>query len=594
MRLTDAVKSLQLGKKKIREKKKLRTVWSPEQWEADACPLPEYPRPQLVRDHWINLNGWWEYQIVKAGGRFSRPDGRILVPFSPETDASGVNRVLQPGEGLWSRCYFECPETENGHRVLLHFGAVDERCAVFINGPTAGKHRNGYLSFSFDITELVRPGENELRVYVRDDSDTGMECRGKQRLSPGGMFYQAQSGIWQTVWMETVPENHITDLQIIPLDDLRTVRFRITLKDPAPVEINLGSTMYRMDECGFQKSKEAAVLETEITVHEPRLWSPESPALYEADIIAGKDHVQSYFAIRSFGTGTDENGHACLTLNGKPYFMNGVLDQGYWPESLMTAPSDEALLYDITEMKQAGFNMIRKHEKIEAERWYYHCDRLGMIVWQDMVHGGGRIDAMRMTYLPTVFPWIWTHLKDEGNYRLFGRTDAQARTRFEKDLLRMIRQLENHPCIGLWNIFNEGWGQFDALRLTEMVREADPARLIDHASGWFDQGGGDVKSVHNYFRKLVVEKDARPFVLSEYGGYTCDIPGHVMYEENYGYRDYSPEDLPDAFDELMAEIEALKKDGLAAAVYTQISDIEEEKNGILTYDRKVKKAGKQE
>ena len=590
MRITDALKSLQLGKKKTREKRNLKTIWSPDHWADDACPLPEYPRPQLVRKSWQNLNGWWDYQIVPAGAEYTKPDGRILVPFSPESDASGVGRVLQPEEALWYRRRFACPETADGQRVILHFGAVDERCIVYVNGQPAGKHRNGYLSFSLDITDLVRPGANELTVCVRDDSDTGNECRGKQRLSPGGMFYQAQSGIWQTVWMETVPENFIADLKIVPKKDLCTVCFRIAMKKPAPVAIRLDGRAYHFREADFKPGrKSGAVLQTEIRIDDPRLWTPESPELYDVEIDAGDDHVQSYFAVRSFGTGTDVNGNPCLTLNGRPYFMHGVLDQGYWPESLMTAPADEALLFDITEMKRAGFNMIRKHEKIETERWYYHCDRLGMIVWQDMVHGGGRIDSMLMTYLPTAFPWLWTHLSDAGTYKRFGRTDAKARTRFEKDLIRMIRQLENHPCIALWNIFNEGWGQYDSLRLAAMVRKADPTRLIDHASGWFDQGGGDVKSVHNYFRKLVVEKDPRPFVLSEYGGYTSGIPGHVMYEENYGYRDYAPEDLPAAFRKLMQEIAALKEEGLAAAVYTQVSDIEEEKNGILTYDRKVRK-----
>ena len=588
MRLKDAIGTLQTGREKNRKKTALRTVWSCPEDMADACPLPEYPRPQLVRSSWTNLNGWWDYAIVPAGEAFRKPEGRILVPFPPEADRSGVGRVRQPKETLWYAREFECPAHDGGQRVILHFGAVDERCAVFVNGKKAGVHRNGYLSFSFDITALLKTGSNELRVCVRDDSDAGTECRGKQRLAPGGMFYQAQSGIWQTVWLETVPENYITNLTVVPRADLRTVGILLEMKRPADVVVRIGgcADAVRLSAEEFRTGSGAASARKEVVIDSPRLWTPESPALYDLKIDAGEDQVRSYFAMRYFGKGTDRAGHPCLTLNGRPYFFNGILDQGYWPESLLTAPSDEALIFDIIEMKRLGFNMIRKHEKIEAERWYCHCDRLGMVVWQDMVHGGRRINSLLMTYLPTLVPWIRTHLPDR-MHPLFGRAEADSRARFEADLLRMIRQLKNHPCIGLWNLFNEGWGQFDALRLEVAVKREDPDRMTDHASGWFDQGGGDVKSEHNYFRKLVVEKDPRPFVLSEYGGFSCRIAGHCMFGENYGYHDYAEKDFPDAFRRLAGEIEALKADGLAAAVYTQVSDVEEETNGLYTYDRKV-------
>ncbi|MBQ9066815.1 MAG: glycoside hydrolase family 2, partial [Clostridia bacterium] len=275
---------------------------------------------------------------------------------------------------------------------------------------------------------------------------------------------------------------------------------------------------------------------------------------------------------------------------GETYFFHGVLDQGYWPETLMTAPTDEAMVFDISQMKELGFNMLRKHVKIEAARWYWHCDRLGMVVWQDMVNGGGPVNKVLETYGPTVFPPLGTHLRDD-HYALLSRRDAGARRRFEKDLRKMVRQLYNFPCIGMWVPFNEGWGQFDALRITEDIRKTDPTRPVDHASGWFDQGGGDVRSVHNYFRLLTVEPDHRAFVLSEYGGANCNIVGHSMSEDVYGYQTVKEEDFTDTFYKLMEKIHSLEKDGLSGAVYTQVSDIEEETNGLLTYDRSVRKAG---
>ena len=276
-------------------------------------------------------------------------------------------------------------------------------------------------------------------------------------------------------------------------------------------------------------------------------------------------------------------------LNGEPYFFNGVLDQGYWPESLMTPPADAALVYDIEQMKALGFNTLRKHVKIECARWYYHCDRIGMVVWQDMVNGGGPVQTLLETYLPTIFPAFGNHLRDD-HYKLFAREDEKARRRFERDIARMIKQLYNYPCIGQWVPFNEGWGQFDALRITDRVRKEDPTRPVDHASGWFDQGGGDVRSVHNYFRPLTVKKERRAFVISEYGGINCQIGEHSMNEEVYGYHTAEAAEFPRQFEDKMTEIRALEKDGLCGAVYTQVSDIEEETNGLLTYDRKVRKA----
>ena len=589
MRIKDAISAMQLGKKKQVTVRELSTIWSEQADDGpQAVPLPEYPRPQLKREEWTCLNGWWEYGICLSAdaGKASRgeADGTILVPFSPETKRSGVGRTLLPGETLWYRKKFEDLHLPEGRRLLLHFGAVDERCAVYWNGHKVGSHRNGYLSFSFDVTQFVQPGVNELKVFVRDDTDEGKECRGKQTLEPGGMFYHAQSGIWQTAWLETVPEIYLGELKITPYPEEEAVELKMAFcgepKDGAQVRICVDESE---EGIAFPLRNEVTA---RIPVPQPRLWSPEHPELYSLRIEAGEDVVESYFAMRSFGVGKDAEGTTRLLLNGEPYFFNGVLDQGYWPESLMTPPADEALVYDIEQMKALGFNMLRKHVKIECARWYYHCDRIGMVVWQDMINGGGPVQTLLETYLPTIFPAIGNHLRDD-HYKLLAREDEKARKRYERDLLRMIRQLGNHPCIGQWVPFNEGWGQFDALRITDRIKKEDPTRPVDHASGWFDQGGGDVRSVHNYFRPLTVQKESRAFVISEYGGINCQIEGHTMNEEVYGYQTAGASEFPQQFADKMAEIRALEKEGLCGAVYTQVSDVEEETNGLLTYDRKV-------
>ena len=604
MRLKDAITSLQIGRKKQTVIQELSTVWSEQADDGpQAVPLSEYPRPQMRRSSWTCLNGWWEYGICPAAeaGKASCKvaDGKILVPFSPETRRSGVGRTLQPGETLWYRRSIEMPGLSDGRRLILHFGAVDERCAVYWNGHKVGSHRNGYLAFQFDVTPFVRPGINELKVFVRDDTDEGNECRGKQTLNPGGMFYHAQSGIWQTVWMEEVPQNYLENLKITPLIDEEAVELELEFAGDASdanavreVKITVGNPIddsdYDEADATISTFLQEPRMKVRIPVPSPRLWSPEHPALYSLRIEAEEDAVDCYFAMRSFGTGPDENGIPRLLLNGKPYFFNGILDQGYWPESLMTPPADEAMIYDIEQMIALGFNMLRKHVKIEPARWYYHCDRLGMVVWQDMVNGGGPVQKLLETYLPTVFPAVGKRLRDD-HYKLFARENKRARRMFERDLVSMIRQLYNSPSIGLWVPFNEGWGQFDALRITEIVRVADLTRPVDHASGWFDQGGGDVRSVHNYFRPLTVEKDSRAFVISECGGDNCQIAEHSMSGEVYGYRNVTQEEFPQSFRETMEKIRSLEEEGLCGAVYTQVSDIEEETNGLLTYDRKVRK-----
>ena len=608
MRIFDALSAAGAGRGKERTLIELSTIWSEQ--DGNKKPLAQYPRPQLRRGDWMCLNGYWHYAFTDKGIRPEKFDGRILVPFSPETSRSGVGKRLEPGGYLWYFRSVDLAKLPEGRRLLLHFGAVDERCIVWWNGKLLGSHRNGYLPFSFDVTDLVREGKNTIWVRVQDDTDAGGACCGKQTLSPKGMFYTAQSGIWQSVWMETVPENFIEDVKITPLFDEGEVRLELSLTQAQEIQIlvcgrdstyihRVGAeeftyVTHRFSEkvdC-FVNGHEAqqAVAQVQIALPEVCPWSPEEPFLYRLVITAGEDCVESYFAMRKFSLGKDEYGHTRLLLNNEPYFFHGVLDQGYWPESLYTPPSDEAMGFDIKKMKELGFNTMRKHIKIEPMRWYYHCDRLGMIVWQDMINGGGKPDLKRLCYLPTAVPAVTQRIRDN-DYRFFGRTDQRERRRWEEECMEMVRQLYNCPCIAMWVPFNEGWGQFDALRITERIRSIDTTRLIDHASGWFDQGGGDIRSVHNYFRPLRVTKDRaeeRAFVISEYGGLTCPVKGHTCAKEVYGYCAYeTPAAFTKAFKEQQKKLRALERQGLCGAVYTQVSDVEEEINGLYTYDRKI-------
>lgn len=591
MRLFDALSAMKTSGSGGSQIQKLSTVWS-EQINPNNI-LQEYPRPQFRRDNWICLNGPWDYTFTKNKRRPDKPNGQILVPFSPETSLSGVGRQLKPGEYLWYFRYVYLASIPEGQRLILHFGAVDQRCAIWWNGKLVGKHQDGYLPFSFDITDFIQEGNNTLWVRVQDDSDHSSHCFGKQTLHPGGMFYTAQSGIWQTVWMEWVPENRIESLKITPLFDKSAVRLEITLTRPESMEIQMlwekASFCHYVDKNDFPEG--SCRLTHEIALPDFRPWSPEDPFLYELQILSGEDRVHSYFAMRKFSVGLDEKQRPRLLLNNNPYLFNGVLDQGYWPESLYTPPCDEAMIFDIRKMKELGFNMLRKHIKIEPLRWYYHCDRLGMVVWQDMVNGGGRPFMPFVCYLPTALPFVSSLIKDR-MYPLFSRASKKGRELWEKSCVATVELLYNCPCIGLWVPFNEGWGQFDALRITSLIRHLDDTRLIDHASGWFDQGGGDVKSVHNYFRPLKVKRDRRkrPFVLSEYGGCTYAVKGHIHSDKSYGYRTcQSQEEFSKAFWTLQEKIKELEQKGLSAAVYTQLSDIEEEINGLYTYDRKVLK-----
>lgn len=540
--------------------------------------LSEYPRPQLRRESYINLNGVWQYAITPADTVPEAMDGEIIVPFSPECELSGVNRTVHPDESLWYTRHFDIPSGFNRGRILLHFGAVDQIATVYINGCDAGSHIGGYTAFTLDITQYIRQ-ENVITVKVRDFSDTSYHSRGKQKTKRGGIWYTPQSGIWQTVWLESVSEEYIEELSITPLFDQSAVEItafsnyadsakETVIRVGDVVAYGIANQPVRMSMAGF------------------RAWSPESPYLYDMDVRMGEDSVKSYFAMRKFSVGTDANGAPRLMLNNKPYFHNGVLDQGYWPDGLYTAPSDEAFIHDILTMKAYGYNTLRKHIKIEPMRFYYHCDRLGMLVWQDMPNGG---ELYKTTVISLPLLGIGEISDGEANYARFGRADADGRTQYYAELKEMVLQLYNCPCIAMWVPFNEGWGQFDAAKACDVILSLDDTRTIDHASGWHDQGVGDVKSLHVYFKRFDFAQDklARPVVLSEFGGFNRRINGHCFNRRDFGYkRMKTNEALFEAFSALYEkEIAPAYAKGLSAAIYTQLSDVEDELNGLLTYDR---------
>ena len=537
-------------------------------------PLPEYPRPQMRRDGWLNLNGPWDYAITRDGIRPGEFEGEIIVPFSPEAELSGVGRTLKPCEYLWYRRDVKLPPAMRGKRLLLHFGAVDQEASVWIDGRLMLSHCGGYLPFSADISEAVSGERFEILVRVRDETDAGERCRGKQSGKRGGIWYTPQSGIWQTVWLEAVPEAYIESLRITPDFDRGEVVIGAAL-------VGEGTASARFAEKDYE-------LPARIPVPDFEAWSPEHPKLYDFSVSFGEDRVTSYFAMRKFSVEKDEVGVPRLFLNNRPYFHNGLLDQGYWPDGLYTAPSDEAFVYDIRKAKDMGFNMLRKHIKVEPLRYYYNCDRIGMLVWQDMPSGGGRYDPLVIS-APLI---TGMNLRDDC-YRLFARRDAACRDSFRKELAAMIRHLFNCPCICMWVPFNEGWGQFDAAKIHDLVRTLDPTRTVDHASGWHDQGVGEVRSLHVYFRRYVFHRDekGRAVLLSEFGGYSHRVEGHCFNDRSFGYKKLK---TPEAFEKALKalyrdEIAPAKKYGLAAAVYTQLSDVEDELNGLISYDRKAVK-----
>jgi hypothetical protein len=587
MNVRDAVRTLLFREEQQSSNHQLYTIWG-ESLDPNRV-LQEYPRPQLRRDNYTILNGYWDYSITKESSKPENFEGKILVPFSPESVLSGVNRQLKPGEYLWYERSLLLEEIFEGKRLILHFGAADQSCEVFINDSKVAEHSGGYLPFSVDITEDVKEGENLLTVRVIDVSDTSYHSRGKQKLSRGGMFYTAQSGIWQTVWYEWVPDTYITGIKLTPRPERGELELKIFLNNP--VSEQQREPVYRVlitDEDQLLKEVTSTKGSLTISLDQVIYWSPENPYLYGLCILVGDDRVESYFAMRSVELKKDDEGITRIYLNQKPYFQNGLLDQGYWPDGLYTAPSDKALIYDIEQAKALGYNMLRKHIKIEPLRWYYHCDRLGMLVWQDMVNGGEEYNQLLVGYLPTLLPWAAARIKDK-HYKLFGRESKEGRREWSMECRQTVELLYNCPSVVVWVPFNEGWGQFDAKEAYQLIRELDATRLIDHASGWFDQGIGDFESVHNYFHPLRVKHKNRAVVFSEIGGYACYILEHSFSWRVYGYKVFlTREDLDRDYQRLYREeLSKLYRQGLSAVVYTQLSDVEDEVNGLLTYDRKV-------
>lgn len=616
----------------------LTTVWGEALDPSNV--LPEHPRPRMQRDNYVMLNGVWDYAIVPVDGGVdvetlarqaipSRWDGQIVVPFSPEAPLSGVGRTVQPSELLWYKRKIELSKLADDQRLILHFEAVDWMCACFVNGKLAGTHTGGYLPFSFEITNLLGPaaaGESvgevessviaesgatvELVLCVWDPSDTGSQLRGKQRLSRGDIWYTAQSGIWQSVWYEVVSAVHLESLTLKG-DMFGALEVRANVQASGLAGVQMGAFELELslkDELGqdvllaILPVDEAGEISAEQHVDDPLLWSPESPHLYAVEITLQRDGVvvdaaHSYCAFRTVEVKKDMAGVPRVHLNGVPYFVRGVLDQGYWPDGLMTAPSDDALVYDIEAMKSAGFNTLRKHIKIESERWYYHCDRLGMLVWQDCVSGGSAYSPWHTSQKPTLFSFTWGRFDDTtpNHHEALSAGEEGYRKEWTETCQGMVKLLDGHPSIGLWTLFNEGWGQFDARAATEAVRALDATRPIDATSGWYDQECGDFLSIHNYFRPLRAgwhgkQRGNRAVIISEFGGLAQMTSGHTSLDHSYGYGDFATvEDWRGAVQKLLGVAESLQVEGLAGYVYTQVSDVEEEVNGLLTYDRKINK-----
>ena len=561
-------------------------------------PLAEYPRPALRRDSCEILNGPWQYAITQTAEYPAAWQGSILVPYSPEAPASGVGRTLQPGQWLHYHRLFAPPAGEGG-RVLLHFGAVDYACAVQVNGHLAGGHRGGYWPFTLDITDLLNgTGRNSLWVAVQDPTGHGTQARGKQTLKPGGMFYPAQSGIWQTVWLERVPDNYIQTLTVTPDYDARTVTVRVHTAKPGGA-VNLWA-MVRAGGVTIAEDwgSDEADQDGEVTLNIPEEhffpWSPDTPFLYDLTVGTNQgeeaefDTVHSYFALRKWSCAPDAQGVLRFCLNDKPILLNGLLDQGYWPEGLYTPPSDAAVERELSEVKALGFNLLRKHAKIEPQRWYYHCDRLGLIVWQDIVNGGSAYNLWFVTYLTNALQPLLRRFPDGKACRsLLSRAKPAGREEYAHELADTVQALRCHPCIACWVPFNEGWGQFDAGKAVQALRTLDGTRLVDEASGWFDQGGGDVHSLHNYFYPLRIRPQKRTVALSEYGGIAWPMPGHEPPHKTYGYGTAKDrQELTARYKKLQLKtvLPQLEK-GLSALVYTQLTDVEDEVNGLFTYDR---------
>ena len=553
------------------------------EWASQVDPdnvLPEYPRPQLVREEWLNMNGLWSYAITPAESEAPVEfEGQILVPFAVESALSGVGRTLTENDALWYSREFSVPKKWKGRRIMLNFGAVDWKTEVYVDGKLAGEHVGGYDPFSFDITDLLSKGKkHNLTVKVLDQTDKWYQPHGKQIMEPHGIWYTPVSGIWQTVWMEPVPETYIKSFNAVP--DVPGAKLAVDVK----VE-----NMQPGDICRVQMydgeflAGEGNGYQDAVWVTNPKLWSPENPFLYDLKIMIIRkgqivDEITSYAAMREVAVARDADGHKRMLLNGEPLFQYGPLDQGWWPDGLYTAPTDEALAFDIEKTKEFGFNMIRKHVKVEPARWYYHCDRLGMLVWQDM-------------------PSTTYGDNEWGNHEYDTGTDSkitqEGKDNYYNEWKEIINDFKIFPSIVVWVPFNEAWGQFDTDEVVKFTREQDPSRLVNYASGGnFVKCSGDILDLHNYpDPEMYLYDPDYVNVLGEYGGIGWPIEGHLWQKDrNWGYVQYQNGDqVLDVYESYSEELIDLIRKGFAAAVYTQTTDVEGEVNGLMTYDRKVVK-----
>ena len=565
-----------------------KTGWAPvgdrimTQWGENLDPsevLPEYPRPQMVRGEWMNLNGLWEYAITPAEAEPEKMDGNILVPFAVESALSGVGRAVGENEALWYEREFTIPEEWAGQRVQLNFGAVDWKAEVYVDGAFVGEHTGGYAPFSFDVTDMLAKGKkHSLKVKVTDRTDKWFQPRGKQVSQPEGIWYTAVTGIWQTVWMEPVPASHIDSYYAVADIDEGTLAVTVdaALEDGDVVEVVLLAD-------GAPVAK-AEGREVTLAVPEMRLWSPSDPYLYDLEIKVlrdgvAADAVKGYTAMRKISYAADKDGHKRMLLNNEPLFQYGPLDQGWWPDGLYTAPSDEALAFDIEKTKEMGFNMIRKHVKVEPARWYWHCDRLGMLVWQDMPSIADNSTN------------VWDNRTYENGTDTPVPDDAKAN--YYKEWGEIMSAFKVFPCIVTWVPFNEAWGQFDTEEVVKFTRAQDPTRLINYASGGnFVKCSGDILDLHNYPHPemYLYDKDYIN-VLGEYGGIGWPVEGHLWQpDRNWGYVQFkSADEVLDTYEKYADMLIDLIDDGFAGAIYTQTTDVEIEVNGLMTYDRKVVK-----
>ena len=540
-------------------------------------PLSEYPRPQFKRDSYICLNGYWEYAIRTIESIPDVFDGQILVPYSPEAEKSGVNKTITPYDYLFYRLRYEIPQDFIKDKVILHFGAVDQIAELFINGNFVMKHVGGFLPFSCDIKPYLEDNKLEIILRVHDTTNSSYHSSGKQSLNPGGIWYKPQSGIYMPVWMESVKLGYIEKIKITPDIDKNLVKLQF-ISDEKTAKVELNGKIYDV------KANEENI----INIMWVKLWTPENPYLYHFKIYNSVDKVESYFAMRKVSLIKNKKGQFVIALNNEEYFMKGVLDQGYYQDGLLTPNTDEDYINDINLIKSLGFNVSRKHIKIESLRWYYHCDRLGLLVWQDFVNGCTKYDF----WLNQVPLFVRYKISDK-KYKKFFRENEEGRKETYQEFLDTIDLLYNSPCIVLWTIFNEAWGQFDAKEIYEKLKAIDNTRLYDHASGWHDQGSSDVKSMHIYKWKVKVPSKRkiknRAFVCSECGAYILDKRlKEAKKKEGFIYLLFNnKEDFQKEYVRFITqEIIPAKRAGMSAFIYTQLSDVEEEMNGFVTYDRK--------